>query len=435
MFQGYQCEDDISDHWGQYSPYFTVASTIPAAIPDQCEITFIQILSRHGARDPTASKTTEYNNTINQIHANTTVYSSIYSFIESYEYTLGADDLTVFGQKELVNSGIKFYTRYESLARNHSIFVRSSSEARVVESAQNFTQGYHLTQLADKSATDQPYPISILTILEADYGSNNTLNHDLCTAFENGTDSNIASAAQTTWAKIFTPPITARLSANLLGVNLSTSQTIDIMDLCPFNTVASPLGTISPFCALFTQTEWTHYAYYQTLGKYYGYSAGNPLGPTQGVGFTNELIARMTGQPVADDTSSNHTLDSNQANFPVGGNNVLFADFSHDNDMTTIFSAMGLYNNTAPLSNTSVETTAQTNGYSASWTVPFAARMYAEKMQCKGQEEELVRIIVNDRVIPLVGCGADKLGRCTLSRWVESLSFAREGGLWRQCFS
>jgi hypothetical protein len=102
--------------------------------------------------------------------------------------------------------------------------------------------------------------------------------------------------------------------------------------------------------------------------------------------------------------------------------------------MTGIFSAIGLYNATSPLSNTSIETTAQTAGYSASWTVPFAARAYFEKMTCSGMEEELVRVIVNDRVIPLRNCDADKLGRCTLSHFVDSLTFAVNGGKWDQCF-
>ncbi len=207
-----------------------------------------------------------------------------------------------------------------------------------------------------------------------------------------------------------------------------------MMDLCPYNTVADIKGTISPFCALFTESEWKSYDYYQSLGKYYGYSLGNPLGATQGVGFVNELIARMTNTPVNDHTSTNFTLDGNEATFPIGNNTSLYADFSHDNDITGIFSAMGLYNSTYPLSNDTVESTEQTNGYSASWTVPFAARAYFEKMQCEGASEELVRVVVNDRVMPLETCGGDTLGRCTLSAFVDSLGFARNGGDWAKCF-
>ena len=102
--------------------------------------------------------------------------------------------------------------------------------------------------------------------------------------------------------------------------------------------------------------------------------------------------------------------------------------------MTAIFSALGLYNSTTPLSNTSLQTTAQTAGYSASWTVPFAARAFFEKMKCSRVNEELVRVLVNGRVLPLKSCGGDDLGRCTLSKFVESLSFARGGGHWDQCF-
>ena len=103
--------------------------------------------------------------------------------------------------------------------------------------------------------------------------------------------------------------------------------------------------------------------------------------------------------------------------------------------MTGIFSAMGLYDSTPILSNTSLETAAQTRGYTASWTVPFAGRAYFEKMQCDSYDEELVRVVVNDRVLPLQTCRGDSLGRCRLSSFIDSLRFAVDGGEWDQCFS
>ncbi|KAG0649224.1 Myo-inositol-hexaphosphate 3-phosphohydrolase A [Hyphodiscus hymeniophilus] len=431
---GYTCSPSISRYWGQYSPYFSVESVISASVPAQCQITFVQILSRHGARDPTSSKTKKYNTTINSIHSSVSSYGKGYEFIKDYEYTLGADQLTTFGQQEMVNSGSKFYDRYQALTRHLTPFVRSSGQARVVESAQNWTRGFHDARKDDMpSNPDSTYPYPIVVISEHT-GSNNTLDHGLCTSFEVGFDSTIANSAQVTWATIFTPPITARLNKNLPGANLTLIETITMMDLCPFNTVASSIGSVSEFCDLFTPDEWESYDYYQSLGKYYGYSWGNPLGSTQGVGFTNELIARLTDTPVNDHTSTNHTLDSSPTTFPLTKNATLYADFSHDNDMMGIFSALGLYNETRPLLNTTRESTSMTDGFSASWLVPFAARAYFEKMTCVAKTEELVRVIVNDRVIPLITCGADKLGRCGLSAFVESLSFARAGGDWEQCF-
>lgn len=433
VYSGYQCQTDVSHSWGQYSSYFTVPSEISADVPPHCRTTFAQVLSRHGARFPTASKTTSYNATIAKVHKAKS-YGSGYEFLKNYTYTLGADNLTAFGQQQLVNSGIKYYNRYKGMTTHWDVFIRAAGDFRVVDSAQHFAIGYHTARLNDTSSTaPDHYPYPILVIPE-DEGQNNTLNHELCTAFENGTASTIGGIAQKKFMATFIGNITSRLNANLPGANLTDSDSISMMDLCPFNTVADVNGAISKFCSLFSKADWVNYDYYQSVGKYYGYGGGNPLGPTQGVGFTNELIARLNNTPVVDHTTVNHTLDDHRATFPISGGKVLYADFSHDNDMTSMFFAMGLYNTTAPLSNTTVQSVAQTHGYSAAYTVPFAARAYFEKMSCTGTPGELVRVLVNDRVIPLPFCGGDELGRCTLENFVNSLTFAQQGGHWDQCF-
>ena len=209
------------------------------------------------------------------------------------------------------------------------------------------------------------------------------------------------------------------------------------MDLCPYNTVASSKGSISKFCGLFTDEEWKDYDYFQSLGKYYGYSWGNPLAPPQGVGWTNELIARLTRTPVHDHTSTNSTLDADPETFPLG--EKLYADFSHDNDMMMIFSALGLFNSTRPLETGRRMSKDEMKGFSAAAAVPFASRMYVEKLRCvraeEGEkEEEWVRVLVNDQVMELKTCGGDEFGRCRLGAFVESLGYARGGGDWEKCF-
>ncbi|KAH6658995.1 histidine phosphatase superfamily [Truncatella angustata] len=429
---GFQCKTDISHFWGQYAPYYSVHSDISRSIPKDCDVTFAQILSRHGARDPTLSHTIAYAALITRIHQNVQDYGKHFKFIKDYNYTLGADQLSDFGRQQLVNSGLKFYKRYQDLTRAEAPFVRSAGQYRVVESADYWTRGFHQARVEDKEAkfTD-PFPYDILEIPEGS-AFNNTLSHDACTLANTGANVRVGYEAQGTWVRTFAPAITERLNKNLPGANLTDKDTVDFMDLCPFETVADPNGKVSRFCNLFTKDEWHSYDYYQSLGKWYGWTNGNPLGPTQGVGFVNELIARMTGKPVEDHTDTNSTLDSSPETFPL--DKALYADFSHDNDMSSIFAALGLYNLTEPLSNTTKAAPKETNGYSASWAVPFASRMYVEKMTCGGEDEELVRILVNDRVIPLQNCEADDLGRCTLSKFVDSLSFARAGGFWDQCF-
>ncbi|KAF6838128.1 phytase [Colletotrichum musicola] len=422
-------DESISQFWGQYSPFFSVPSEINAATPEGCEITFAQVLSRHGARDPTAGKTAVYKELVDRIHTRVTQYGRGFEFIKDYQYTLGADELTEFGQREMVDSGEAFYKRYQSLAANADPFIRSSGQNRVIESGLNWTEGFFGAKIQDGHSGPDGGLSGRVMIIPEEKGINNTLDHSLCTAFEDGKFSNVGDEAQAAWREAFTAPIMRRLNDNLPGANINAEDTISFMQLCPFNTVVN--GTQSRFCDLFTLDEWKDLEYYETLGKYYGFNAGNPLGPTQGVGFTNELLARLTKKPVEDRTSTNSTLDADPTSFPL--DKVLYADFSHDNDMMSIYGALGLYNETAPLSKTNRTSAQDAKGFTASWTVPFAARMYVEKMKC-GSDDEMVRILVNDRVVPLNGCGADNLGRCKLDAFVNSQKFARGGGLWDQCF-
>ncbi|KIW00411.1 hypothetical protein, variant 1 [Verruconis gallopava] len=436
--QGFQCSPEISHLWGQYSPFFSVPSSAPDDIPCQCKVTFANVLSRHGARDPTASKTTIYSHLVGNLTANVTSFVGKYAFLVDYKYTLGADLLTELGRQQMVNSGVKFYERYKHLAVGTTPFVRAASEQRVVDSASNFTLGFHQALNSDNSGAHDDYPYPIIVIPEAP-GSNNTLSHGLCTAFEDGPASDTGKDAQSQWMDVFVPPIQKRLQEDLPGAQFTKEDVIFFMDLCPFETVASPVGSISPICHLFTRREWQQYDYYETLGKWYGFGPGNYFGATNGVGFVNELLARMTQSPVNDHTSTNTTLDSDPVTFPLDEKHTLYADFTHDNDMTSILAALGIYADTAPLSNLTMRSPEETNGYSASWTVPFASRVYIEKLHCEAgsptsDDHERVRILVNDRVVPLPLCGSDTNGMCGLGAFVNSLSFARAGGKWEECF-
>lgn len=170
---GFQCKPSISHKWGQYSPFFNVPGLISPEIPSGCEVTFAQLLSRHGARDPTLFKTLIYNETISKIQSTVDEFKGKYAFLANYTYTLGADQLTSLGEQEMVHSGIDFFNRYESLAEKDSPFVRAASQRRVVESARNFMRGY-LDQKKSVARIDSdldPYPI---LIIREGVGFNNT---------------------------------------------------------------------------------------------------------------------------------------------------------------------------------------------------------------------------------------------------------------------
>ena len=354
-----------------------------------------------------------------------------YAFLADYKYNLGADQLTEFGKKQMVDEGLQFFADYADLAKKNVPFIRASGQQRVIDSADGFADGFHAAKLlaAGRKDADPSYPYPVLTIPETP-SSNNTLSHGTCPAFE---ESNTGEVAQQTFARTFLPAILSRLDAALPAANLTLQDTVFLMDLCPFETVASATGQLSPFCDLFREEEWVSYDYYQTLSKYYSFGAGSPLGPTQGVGFVNELIARLMNASVEDKTSVNHTLDDDPEAFPLGRG--LYADFGHDNDMISVFAALGLYNSTPALDTGKVMEEEKLQGFSASKMVPFAGRAVVEKMVCTGKREgEWVRVVMNGRVLPLEMCGGDGEGRCTLEGFVGSLGFARGGGRWEECF-
>ncbi|KKZ66402.1 3-phytase [[Emmonsia] crescens] len=433
---GYQCHQEYSQLWGQYTPFFSLhtISDFSPQIPIGCTVTFVQMLSRHGARHPTENKSAVYSELIKRIQDRTESYLGDFALLETFNYQLQSEDLTPFGVSQMIDSGTKFYRRYQHLTKESNAFIRASGSPRVIVSAEKFIDGFYQEKLSDPSATDKARKPSVSVVISEEPGSNNTLDHSNCNVFER---TKPGLAAQAEFAKVFATPILNRVNSHLIGANLDITDIPYLMDLCSFHTVAltPDASTISPFCTLFTDEEWTQYDYYNTLGKYYGHSTGNPLGASQGVGFVNELISRLTNTPVIDSTTVNHTLDSDPQTFPLGLS--LYADFSHDNTMISILTALGLFNGTEPLSNTTIQSPVETKGFSAAWTVPFGGRAYIEKMECDSTpvaREPLVRVLINDRVVPLHGCKADTLGRCRLEDFVEGLSYARRGGDWGRCF-
>lgn len=424
----------MSHLWGPYSPYFAVEdeSAPSSVVPAGCRVTFAQVLSRHGARYPTDSKGSKYSDLIAGIKTNATSLTGKYAFLDNYTYTLGENDLTEFGERQLVDSGVKFYRRYKDLARTIVPFMRSSGSGRVVASGEKFIDGFQHAKDRDSAAQHNRTTPAISVVMGEGKQYNNTLDHGSCPKIE---DSNLGHAVKQNYTDVFAPAIRKRLEADIPGIKLSNTDVTYLMDMCAFDTVARTpdASDLSPFCNLFTDDEWTEYNYLHSLDKYYSYGAGNPLGPTQGIGYTNELISRLTQTPVHDHTSSNQTLDSNPDTFPLHAS--LYADFSHDNAMTSIFFAMGLYHVSPPPSLRVVESAADMDGYSAAWAVPFAARMYVEMMQCGDQPEPLVRVLVNDRVVPLRGCHSDDMGRCKRDDFVKGLGFAQSGGNWDSCYS
>ncbi|KAH7923636.1 acid phosphatase [Leucogyrophana mollusca] len=397
----------LEQTWAQYSPYYPAAEY--TAPPDGCSIIQVNLLQRHGARYPKKSDGKAMKKSAEQLQGASSFNGSEYDFLANFTYDLGTDDLVPYGAAQSYDAGQLHYTRYASLvSENMMPFLRASDSERVVESALNWTAGFAY-------ASNQQYAPVLSVII--DQSTNDTLDDNMCPNVGTSDDET------TDWADVFAPAIADRINAAAPGASLSNSDIVNLMMLCPFETVANEAP--SPFCDLFTLDEFNSYEYYGDLTDYYGNGYGQELGPVQGVGYVNELLARLTGQPVQDETQTNHTLDSSPTTFPM--NLTFYADFSHDNQMISIYSALGLFAQPHNLDPTQPDTERTWQVYKM---VPFSGRLITEKLSCTadGETGEYVRILVNDAVQPMDFCGDTGNGLCTLDNFVESQQYARLNG-------
>ncbi|CAK5265068.1 unnamed protein product [Mycena citricolor] len=411
-----ESERDIQKLWGAYTPYYPVQEY--KAPPAGCAITQVNILQRHGARFPTGGAAANIISAVQKlqrVHARYT--HPAMAFLRSFEYDLGVADLVPFGALQSLESGKEIFERYGELVdEDHIPFVRASSGQRVVDSANNWTTGFAV-------ASRHVYR-PILNVILSEEG-NDTLENHMCPNAEKPEE------LTQEWLSLYAPAITSRLNMWAPGAGLTHPETAALISMCAFHTAALATGsnfdTLSPFCDLFTSEEFAAFDYSADLEKYYYTGHGARLGRVQGVGYVNELLARLTRSAVRDHTQTNRTLDSDPATFPL--DRTIYADFSHDNTMIAIVAALGLFRQRQPLSARHVDP-------SRTWRihemVPFAGRIVVEKLGCG--DGEFVRVLVNDALQPVDFCASEI---CRLEEFVESQSYARSDGEgdWELCYS
>ncbi|TDL30133.1 phosphoglycerate mutase-like protein [Rickenella mellea] len=403
----------LQHSWAQYSPFFAPNPYTPPA--KHCKITQVNIIERHGARFPTASAGAQIEASLAKLQAVPKYTDPSLNFLKNFTYDLGHDDLVPFGAAQSFDAGQLVFVRYEKLVQNALPFVRASSSQRVVDSANNWTAGVAFAS----NQKSQPFLSVILN--EA---LNDTLDDNMCP------NAGSSTAQTNTWQVIYAAPAVARLNAAAPGANLTVTDITNLISLCPFETVAKEKP--SAFCSLFTQEEFDGFEYFGDLGKYYGTGYGQELGPVQGVGYINELLARLTGRPVVDHTQTNSTLDADPSTFPL--NRTVYADFSHDNQMIAIYAAMGLFQPSTPLDPAHPDSK---RSWLASQLVPFSATMVTERLDCGGKGREFVRVLVDDALQDLAFCGAGDDGMCSLDAFVQSQGYARNDGNgdFERCFA
>ncbi|GAA6027109.1 hypothetical protein JCM8097_002396 [Rhodosporidiobolus ruineniae] len=427
----------IASNAGAYSPY--EAKGVYSSPPSGCTINQVNILQRHGQRFPTANQAGNIKDGLKDLQKAES-YSPELAWIADYKcvpsvslcakrtdalpargFELGTDDLIPNGAAELYDAGRTAFSRYSAL---YPPFVRTDTDPRVMDSAGNWTQGYYLR----KRVQFPPAPLAIDNSL----GQNNTLDTEGagCPLLPDLGD--IKSA----WRKTYLADTVDRINALAPGSKLKAKGANNLQLLCIHET--NYYGKVSPWCDLFTESDWNGLGYFLDIKSYSEDGLGNPVGASMGVGWVNELLSRLTGNRYwhqHDQTSVNHTLDNDPATFPLDKSH--YTDLTHDSQIASVIAAMGLRNGGANL--TEAGPPAGQNWFTTQQT-PYAAHLVVERLQCTSgvtRPGTYVRIILNDKLqMPTFCAGYDATtGLCSLSDFTQSQTYVRanSNGEWAGC--
>ncbi|KAH0294072.1 phosphoglycerate mutase-like protein [Aureobasidium namibiae CBS 147.97] len=362
----------ISQQWGQISSYsdnpFDAFGVKDVGLPAGCQVEQAHTLQRHAQRFPTSYVddgilTEDFAQKVVDFRANSSSsFSGPLSFLNSYKYQMNESYLTSIGARTEFGLGVDFWNRYGRILYNASAgqvsydtnlpngtarpkpVLRTTSQSRIRESQINWALGFF-------GPTYETVPVPKLT----NYTSGDFF--DLVIIPEGGTENNTLASYDScfndfltgigdlgdqdvfTYIPRYLQSATSRLQKYVpADFKLSTNNTYAMQLLCAYE--HGFLG-MSDFCDFFTADEWYGFESTLDIAYYYDYGYGNPTGRAQGIGYVQELLARLTHQYIfASNSSVNSSITNNSRDFPL--DRPFYADFSHDDIIVSVLTAMSL---------------------------------------------------------------------------------------------
>ncbi|CAF4176906.1 unnamed protein product, partial [Adineta steineri] len=465
-------EFDISRYWGNLSPYrpsngFGVKYN---EIPSDCTTSQVHILHRHGQRFPSGTFDDGGNT---QRFADRVTNASRYgklratgslSFLNKYEYKLGLDLLTAIGSTTAFTSGSNFWTQYgrflyenmsNSTQWNDSLnvfadgsprrkpFIRTTSQARIYESARWWASGFFNNP--DGGSSNTSY--DLLIIPEGGTENNTLASYDSCTNYNDPTIVFIGDTAQAVFYNNYLKDAVGRFSTHLNSdFNLTAMDVYAMQTICPYE--VAYFGS-SDFCSLFTDQEWIDFGYSLSIQFYGDYSFGNPTGRAQGIGYVQELLARLQNRYIdISESSVNSTLDNNPTTFPLG--QPFYLDYSHDDIIVSVLTALGMEYFKGPSTGLPYDIPHAPNppeNFDLSQMTPFGARLFTEVLTCSSSNPKVkktkstvyskpnitngtkfIRMQLNEKTLPLhtIGCPVRSDGLCSLEDFLVATAKTNE---------
>ncbi|KAF3492148.1 uncharacterized protein GIQ15_01665 [Arthroderma uncinatum] len=459
--------------WGNLRPYENSRGFgMPKGVPRGCELSEVHVLHRHAQRYP-AGEPLEFVDklaTYKTAHPRRTIGKGSLKFLNDWENLLGMDTLLATGSSTEATSGANFWNKYarllyragpgvarwnESLnvfpngtARPHPIF-RTTTQDRILESAKWWLSGF----FSDTDANGSQDRYSLVVIPEAERFNNTLAPYFSCTKTHHS-----GSKSRGQWTSTYTKDAVERFS-NLLPAdfNLTGSNVREMQLLCAYEWTG--FGG-SNFCSLFTEQEWRDFEYSTDIEFYAESGFGSPVGRAFGIGYVEELVARLERRLLyTSDTSVNVDFDSNATTFPL--HQPFYLDMSHDVTILAVLTALGLdYFNHGPRGLPGDVKRVPRHTFKASEVIPFGARLVSEIWTCpcerpsferllavlyknpslsqKKCTNNYIRFVLNDAPLPLHGlprCRHSKKGFCPVNQFARALPALKKEAMYQwACF-
>ncbi|CAK3886707.1 multiple inositol polyphosphate phosphatase [Lecanosticta acicola] len=403
----------ISRYWGQISPYRDNAADIfgvqDVGLPDGCQVEQVHTLQRHAQRFPTSAFDDGANDerfaakVYNFTQASPAAkFSGPLSFLNSYRYELGEGLLTGIGAQTEFASGVQFWNLYgrtlynatkAQLSYNGSYsngtarpkpVLRTTGQSRIENSQISWALGFFgpsFQEVPDPtlSAFTNGSLFDVVIIPEGGTENNTLASYDSC--FRDVLE-DVAYLGDDLLFFQYVPRYLRNATARVQkyapqGFTFNVNDTYAMQSICAYENAY--IG-MSDFCNLFTQDEWAGFEQTLDIEYYYDYAFGNPTGRAQGLGYQQELLARLTNQYIYSSNSSvNSTITNNPRQFPLG--RPFYADFTHDDIIISVLTSMSVDYFRDDPSLTQYPPDPKRH-FILSELTPFGARMFTEVIGC-----------------------------------------------------
>ncbi|KAM3084452.1 hypothetical protein ACMFMF_001808 [Clarireedia jacksonii] len=468
----------IQKYWGEITPYSDNAEDYfgveYVGLPDGCQVESVQILQRHSQRFQTTAEDDGVNDQrfaekISNFTSKSSngTFTGPLSFLNSYTYTMEDTGLlTGLGANTEFSAGVSFWNRYGRTLYNASLgqlaynpyypngtarpkpVLRTTSQSRIQNSQINWALGFFGTSyltVPDSTFSNVTSAFEVVIVPEGGTENNTLASYDSCFNDNLAGIYDIGDSDVYTYLPKYLGNATARLQKYApAGFKFNYNDTYAMQSICAYENAY--IG-MSDFCGLFTEDEWAGFENTLDMIYWYDYSYGNPIGRAQGLGYVQEVLARLQHQYIsASNSSVNSTLDNNPTTFPL--DQKFYADFSHDDIIVSALTAMSMdYFRSAPsLTDYPPDPNRK---FILSHITPFGARLMTETVGCAvadpkpvknarvqyspGQygydaanaTHKFVRMRLNNGILPLESirggyCKGRKDGMCEMAKFLES---------------